>query len=91
MPECIRFAAAQVLVDELGHSVGDDAGKVERQIERASPEHVVLELMIGQAVANHGDIALYGVVGEETLALVVDCLPDGRPSPRRPSRPCGAR
>ena len=41
----IRLALAEVLVDELGHGVRDDAGEVKRQIEWTTPKRLVLELI----------------------------------------------
>ncbi len=42
--EGIRLAGAQVLIDEPGHGVRDDAGEVERELERAAPVPPISEI-----------------------------------------------
>jgi hypothetical protein len=61
-----------VLVDELGHGVGQDAGDVDRKIERAAPKRFALQMMVPQAATCPSTVWS----GEDALIVVADLVAD---------------
>jgi hypothetical protein len=64
-----------MLVDELGHSVGDEAGESDGEIQQAASQRLVLDCAARQAAADGGDVPVNGVVDEEALVSILGlCL-----------------
>src|SRR5262249_19313843 len=69
-------AGGPVLLDEVGHRVGNDGGETDGEVEWAAEQGVVFELASGRATADGSDIGIDGVVGYDALAFVADQVGD---------------
>ena len=72
--EGIRLAVAQALSMNLAMASRMALARSEREIERAAPERLVLELMARYAKANGRDVSHHGVVGEQALVPIADLV-----------------